>query len=148
MNSLATKDWTPRDGETLLTKEGFIFYVFGYKHPEDRVFAFLKYIPSNLSHHFPIRFLRQKWNLGNLELARPEKLYTAQNYQKFLETFRNEFPQYLHFSPYLNKEVLSVPYGSIDKIYLPSECLQKLFKKDKKDVTNEVIIFMIRHLQN
>jgi predicted nucleotidyltransferase len=140
---LATKDWTPRDGETLLTKEGFIFYVFGYKHPEDRVFAFLKYIPSNLSIYFPIRFLKQKWNLGNLELARPEKLYTAQNYQKFLETFRNKFPQYIHFSPYLNKEVLSVPYEIIDKIYLPSECLQKLLKKNKKDVLQKQAVELV-----
>jgi predicted nucleotidyltransferase len=133
MGSSATKDWIPRDGETLLTREGYIFYVFGYKHPANRVFAFLKYIPSNLQSFFPIRFLRQKWKLGNIELSRPEKLYTAQNYQKFLETFRTNFPQYLYFSPYLNKEVLSVPYESIEKVYLPSVCLQKLFELDVKD---------------
>lgn len=145
---METKDWIPRDGETILTKEGFIFYVFGYKHPDNRVFAFLKYIPSNLSHHFPIRFLKQKWNLGNLELARPEKLYTAQNYQKFVETFRKNFPQYLHFSPYLNKEVLSVPYESIDKVYLPSECLRKLFKKEGKDVLQKQAVELVSLLSS
>ena len=30
-----------RDGDTLLMKEGFIFYVFGYEHPYNRVLAFL-----------------------------------------------------------------------------------------------------------
>jgi len=143
MDSLATKNWIPRDGETLLTREGFIFYVFGYKHPDNRVFAFLKYIPSNLKSYFPIRFLRQKWKLGNIELARPEKLYTAQNYQKFLKTFRSRFPQYLYFCPYLNKEVLSVPHESIDRVYLPSVCLQKLFKRDKRDGLQEKAVELV-----
>lgn len=137
MDSLATKNWIPRDGETLLTKEGYIFYVFGYKHPANRVFAFLKYIPSNLQSYFPIRFLRQKWKLGNIELSRPEKLYTAKNYQEFLVTFRKNFPQYLHFSPFLGKEVLSVPYESIERVYLPNVCLQKLFQLDTKDGLQE-----------
>ncbi|MCK4885303.1 nucleotidyltransferase domain-containing protein, partial [Candidatus Bathyarchaeota archaeon] len=138
---MVTKDWIPRDGETLLTKEGFIFYVFGYEHPENRVFAFLKYIPSTLAHHFPIRFLKQKWKLGNIELFRPEKLYTSQNYQKFLETFRKNFPHYLYCCPFRrDKEVLSVPLDHIKKMYLPGECLQAIFKKEKKDaIQNETV---------
>lgn len=140
MSSLAAKDWIPRDGETLLTKEGFIFYVFGYEHPQNRLFAFLKYIPSNLAHHFPIRFLKQKWNLENIELSRPEKLYTAENYQKFLETFRKNFPHYLYCCPFRSKEVLSVPLDKIKKVYLPSECLQAIFKKENKDaLQNETV---------
>jgi predicted nucleotidyltransferase len=140
---LVIKDWIPRDGETLLSRDGYIFYVFGYKHPSDRVFAFLKYIPSTLKSYFPIRFLRQKWRLEDVELARPEKLYTAQNYQKFLETFRVNFPQYLYFCPYLNKEVLSVPHDSIEKIYLPNDCLQKLFKNNKRDELQEEAVTLI-----
>ena len=140
MKSLAAKDWIPRDSETLLTKEGFIFYVFGYEHPENRVFAFLKYIPSNLVHHFHIRFLKQKWNLENIELSRPEKLYTVQNYQKFLETFRKNFPHYLYCCPFRGKEVLSVPLNQIKKVYLPGECLQAIFKKENKDaIENETV---------
>jgi predicted nucleotidyltransferase len=140
MNGLATKDWIPRDGETLLTKEGFIFYVFGYEHPDNRVFAFLKYIPSSLAHHFPIHFLKQKWKLGNRELSRPQKLYTAQNYQKFLETFRSSFPHYLYCCPFRGKEVLSVPLDHIERVYLPGECLQAIFKKENRDaLQNETV---------
>jgi predicted nucleotidyltransferase len=140
MSSLVTEDWIPRDGETLLTKEGFIFYVFGYEHPENRVFAFLKYIPSSLAHHFPIRFLKQKWNLEGIELSRPEKLYTAENYQKFLETFRKNFPHYLYCCPFRGKEVLSVPLDQIRKVYLPGECLQAIFKKENRDaLQNEAV---------
>ena len=143
MNSLATKDWIPRDGETLLTREGFIFYVFGYEHPNNRVFAFLKYIPSNLAHHFPIRFLKQKWKLVNLELSRPEKLYTPQNYQKFLVTFRSSFPHYLYCCPFRGKEVLSVPLDHIERVYLPNECLQEIFKKEKRDCLQEETVELV-----
>ena len=143
VSGLVTKDWIPRDGETLLTKEGYIFYVFGYEHPENRVFAFLKYIPSNLAHHFPIRFLKQKWKLGNIELSRPEKLYTPQNYQKFLETFRSSFPHYLYCCPFRGKEVLSVPLEHIERVYLPSECLQEIFKKEKRDCLQEETVELV-----
>ena len=143
MNGLATKDWIPRDGETLLTKEGFIFYVFGYEHPENRVFAFLKYIPSSLAHHFPIRFLKQKWKHGELELSRPQKLYTAQNYQKFVETLRSNFPHYLYCCPFRGKEVLSVPLDKIQRVYLPGECLQAIFKNEKKDALQRETVELV-----
>jgi len=133
MDPVAKKDWIPRDGETLLTKEGFIFYVFGYEHPEDRVFAFLKYIPSSVAHHFPIRFLKQKWNLDGIELSRPEKLYTPQNYQKFVDTLREHFPHYLYCCPFRGKEVLSVPLEKIKKVYLPEDCLERIFQLENKD---------------
>ena len=140
---MTTKDWIPRDGETLLTKDGFIFYVFGYEHPENRVFAFLKYIPSNVAHYFPIRFLKQKWNLENIELSRPEKLYTVENYQKFLETFRKNFPQYLYCCPFRGKEVLSVPLDQIEKMYLPGDCLQAIFKKTNKDAIEKETVKLV-----
>jgi predicted nucleotidyltransferase len=143
MSGLATKDWIPRDGETLLTKEGFIFYVFGYEHPENRVFAFLKYIPSNLAHHFSIRFLKQKWNLENIELSRPEKLYTPQNYQKFVETLRKTFPHHLYCCPFRGKEVLSVPLDKIQRVYLPGECLQAIFKKEDKDALQKETVELV-----
>ena len=135
--------WTPRDGDTFVTKDGFVFYVFGYEHPKNRVLSFLKYIPSRLKPHFPIRFLRQRWKLGNVELARPEKLYTAQNYQTFLETFRKTFPQYIYSCPYRQKEVISVPLEQIRKVYVPRECLRKLFEKRKKDILQKLAVELI-----
>ena len=137
------KAWTPRDGDTFATKESFVFYVFGYEHPKSRVLSFLKYIPSNLRPHFPIRFLRQKWKLDNIELARPEKLYTAQNYQKLLQTFRNIYPQYIYFCPYRQKEVISTPLKNIEKIYVPKEFLQRLFEKKRKDRLQKLALELI-----
>ncbi len=127
------KAWTPRDGDTFITKEGFIFYVFGYEHPRNRVLSFLKYIPYHLKSHFPIRFLRQTWKLGNVELARAEKLYTAQNYQKLLETFRRTYPQYVYSCPFRGKQVISAPLKLVKRVYVPKECLQRLFENKRKD---------------
>jgi len=143
MDGSAMKTWTPRDGDTFVTKEGFVFYVFGYEHPKNRVLSFLKYIPSNLKSHFPIRFLRQKWELGNVELGRPEKLYTAQNYQKLLETFRNTHPQYIYFCPYRGKEVISAPLKYVQKVYVPKGCLERLFEKKRKDRLQKLALELV-----
>jgi predicted nucleotidyltransferase len=137
------KTWTPRDGDTFATKESFVFYVFGYEHPKNRVLSFLKYIPSNLKPHFPIRFLRQKWKLDDVEVARPEKLYTAHNYKKLLETFRNTYPQYIYFCPYRQKEVISTPLKHVEKVYVPKECLQRLLAKKRKDRLQKLALELI-----
>jgi len=137
------KTWTPRDGDTFITKEGFVFYVFGYEHPKNRVLSFLKYIPSQLKPHFPMRFLRQKWKHGNVELTRPEKLYTAQNYQRLLETFRSRFSQYIYFCPYRGKEVISIPLEHVEKVYVPKECLHRLFEKKRKDRLQKLALKLI-----
>jgi predicted nucleotidyltransferase len=135
-----------RDGDTLLTKEGFIFYVFGYEHPTNRVLSFLKYIPSKFEAKFPVRFLKHKWNLEGIELSRPEKLYTAKNYQKFLITLRNYFPHYLYFCPHRGKEVLSVPLDKIRKTYFSNICLKRIFKKENKDTLQKETIELVNLL--
>ena len=140
---MAAKDWVPRDGETLLTEEGFIFYVFGYEHPENRVFAFLKYIPTEVAHLFPIRFLRQKWTLDGIELSRPEKLYTAKNYQKVLETLKKNFPHYIYCCPFRGKDVLSVPLEKIRKVFLPEVCLQQIFDLEDKDAIQKETVELV-----
>ncbi len=125
--------WTPRDGDTLITRDNLIFYAFGYEHPKERVFSFLKYIPSNMKAHFQLRFLKKHWKLGAVELLRPEKLYTAQNYQRLLETFRGYFPHYVYFCPLRGKEIVNVPRQLIRKVYVPSESLQTLIEGKRKD---------------
>ena len=137
-----------RDGDTLVTKENFIFYVFGYTHQEERVFSFLKYIPSNFGSHFPLRFLKKRWTLGKVELLRPEKLYTAKNFQQLLETFRNHFPHYVHFCPFREKEVISVPLKLIKKVYVPCQCLQMLAKRKRKDRLQKLALELVTLLSN
>ena len=64
--------WTPRDGDAIITKDNFIFYVFGYEHPPNRTLAFLKYIPMEYAKFFPIKYLKKKWNFKGKTLCRAE----------------------------------------------------------------------------
>jgi len=126
-------DWAPADGDTCIAKEGFIFNVFGYEHPKDRIFAFLKYIPHKFRTLFNVRFLERTWKYGRTRLFRAEKLYTPQNYQVFLETLRSNFPDYVYSCPFRGKEVVSVPLRSVKRVYVPWECLRFLTKLKRKD---------------
>lgn len=142
------KEWIPRDGDAFLTREKFIFYVFGYEHSPERVFSFLKYIPSGLSRLFPVRYLKKTWKMEETELNRPEKLYTAQNFQKILKAFRKHFPSYVYFSPFLGKEVMGVPLGSVERIFHPNECLQRIMKKRKRDFLQNLVIELVNLLSS
>jgi predicted nucleotidyltransferase len=72
---------------------------------------------------FNVSFLRRTWNYGETRLFRAESLYTAQNYNAFLETFRKNFPDYVYFCPFREKNVISAPLDSIRKVFVPRECL-------------------------
>lgn len=137
------KNWVPTDGDTFITKEGFIFIVFGYKHPGNQVFSFLKYVPFKFKKLFHTRFLERTWKYGKLKLLRAEKLYTAKNYQMFLETFRNNFPSYVYFCPFREKEVISTPLNSIKRVYVPRECLSSLKKIKSKDSLQKTTLNLI-----
>ncbi|RLI41304.1 hypothetical protein DRO59_07320 [Candidatus Bathyarchaeota archaeon] len=142
------KNWVPSDGDTLITREGFILNVFGYEHPPKRVFAFLKYIPSHHKQLFNISYLERTWKYKQLELFRAEKLYTAKNYRTFLETFRKNFPNYVYFCPFRGKEVIATPLSAIEKVYVPKESLQLLLKKKSEDNLQKIAIDFIKLLSN
>lgn len=129
----STQNWLPADGDTFVTKEGFIFNTFGYEHPEGRVFAFLKYIPAEFKQLFSVDMLTRTWLYEGKQLFRAEKLYTAKNYQTFIEAFRKNFPDYLYFCPFRSKELITSPISSIKTVYVPRECLKALKKVKKPD---------------
>ncbi|MGD8544813.1 MAG: hypothetical protein PVH12_01450 [Candidatus Bathyarchaeota archaeon] len=140
------RDWIPADGDAFITREGFIFSVFGYEHPKGRVFSFLKYIPLRLKKFFDLRFIKRIWNYENLELLRAEKLYTAENYMKLLQTFRENFPQFVYFCPYREKEVISSPLNSIKKVFVPRHQLNILKGRKEKDKLQGTAINLIELL--
>jgi predicted nucleotidyltransferase len=111
------------DGDTFVTKDGFILNTFGYEHPEDRVFAFLKYIPAQYKDLFNVQMLTRTWRFGDNQLFRTEKLYTARNYQTFIEAFRNNFPNYLYYDQTRGKELITAPYDTIEQVFVPKDRL-------------------------
>ena len=70
---------------------------------------------------------------GETQLLRAEKLYTAKNYQTFIEAFRKNFPDYIYYDPFRSKELISVPLSSIETVYVPRNCLTQLQKVKKPD---------------
>ena len=135
--------WIPADGDTFVAKEAFIFNVFGYEHPADRVFAFLKYIPDRLKTLFRVDYLENTWNCGRQKLVRAEKLYTAQNYQNFLEAFRSRYPRYVYFCPLRKKEVISAPLSLIRRVFVQRECLSRLSTLDSRDSLQQKALALV-----
>ena len=148
LETVTSKKWIPTDGDSFITEEGFIFNVFGYEHPSDRVFSFLKYVPLNFKNLFYVRFLKKTWNYSGLKLFRAEKLYTTKNYQMLLEAFRNNFPSYVYFCPFREKEIISTPLNSIKRAYIPRECLSSLRKVKSKDSLQKMTLDLIELLSS
>jgi len=117
--------------------------VFGYEHPKDRVIAFLKYIPAEYEEIFNVKTLKRVWKKGKLKFVRAEKLYTANNYRVFLETFREHFPSYVWHNPYLQKDIISAPKKQIKKIYAPNESLQILLKKKRRNKLEKIAVKLV-----
>ena len=131
------------DGDTFATQEGFIFNVFGYEHPPGRIFAFLKYIPAKFKILFQIKYLEHTWNYRRTELFRAENLYTAKNYQTFLDTFRKNFPNYVYRDHFRGKEIISAQLNSVKKIYVPRDCLRSLARIKHKDILQKNTLHLI-----
>ena len=144
----ALKNWLPMDGDTFATSEGFILNVFGYEHPEKRVIAFLKYIPSKFKELFNVRLLERTWHYGRIELFRAEKLYTAKNYQTFLEVFKRSFPDYVYHCPFRKKDVISAPLARIRHVYVPRERLQRLLRMKRLDKLQRMTLDFVDLVSN
>jgi predicted nucleotidyltransferase len=146
VKTASTTNWVPADGDTFVTKEGFIFNTFGYEHPTDRVFAFLKYIPSEFKALFHVDMLGRTWKYGETRLFRAEKLYTAQNYKSFIATFKKNFPDYVYYCRLRNKELITAPLKSIERVYVPRDCLTALTKLEHPDILQKMALDLIRLL--
>jgi predicted nucleotidyltransferase len=139
-------EWLPADGDTFVTKDGFIFNTFGYEHPDDRVFAFLKYIPAEFKALFNVHMLKRTWKYGETQLFRAEKLYTAQNYKTFIEAFRKNFPNYLYYCPLRNKELITAPLNLIARVFVPRDRLEALRQVEKPDKLQKLALELISML--
>ncbi|NIO38296.1 hypothetical protein GTO27_11435 [Candidatus Bathyarchaeota archaeon] len=108
----------------------------------------MKYIPLRFKELFNIRFLKRTWDYKGLKLFRAEKLYTAKNYQIFLKTFRDHFPEYVYFCHFREKEVISTPLDYIERVYVPRQCLSLLLEKEDRDSLQEKTVKLIELMSN
>ncbi len=87
--------------------------------------------------------LERTWEFGDKTLFRAEKLYTAENYRSFIETFRQNFPEYIYFCPFRNKELISAPISRISKVFVPKDCLQQIMKLPNHDRIQRMALELI-----
>ena len=141
-------EWIPADGDTFVTKDGFIFNTFGYEHPDDRVFSFLKYIPAKFQALFNVQMLKRTWKYGETQLFRAEKLYTAQNYKSFIAAFRKNFPDYLYYCYMRNKELITTPLNLINHVFVPRDRLAALRQVQKYDKLQKLALELLNLLSD
>lgn len=136
----------PRDGDIILTKEYFIFYAFGYCHPNNRIICFLKYVPENYAGLFGVDFLDSVWHFRGVNLLRPRTLYSPEILSSLISTFRRHFPHYLLYSRDLERHIISVPTDHIAEIFTPDRCLHTVANKRERDWLEEKALKLVRIL--
>ena len=135
-----------RDGDILHTRDGFIFYTFGYCHPEGRVTAFLKYIPEDHAKLFQLNWINHKWLFKGKYLLRPKQLFSPQVYSRLISVFNEYFPEYLFYRKDLKKHLFAVPLKLVEEVYTPCSALTSLLRKQDRDWLEEKIVKLIKLL--
>ncbi len=122
---------TYRDRDFIESVEGLLFCVIGNVHPENRVIAYLKYVP-----HFesPIRI---KWSRKGIKYGRILPYYSAMGVQQTMKFLKDNYPEYIVFDKYRSIELIEIPKNKIKVHYLPEERLKEILE-DPKDPLEEM----------
>jgi len=118
------------DRDFIETIEGFMFCVVGPYHPDDRIIAYLKYVPSD----------EGLWERKGQSFSRVMKTYTIPNLLETFKMLEEKYPQYLFYSPYYNIKMTAVPLDCIAQHYKPEEKLTRLRSSKKVDLLQKKAI--------
>jgi predicted nucleotidyltransferase len=132
-----------RDGDAVVTEEGFVFYVFGYEHPPDRYHCFLRYAPERHKEHFDIEWLDLGWRMRGVKIVRPLEIYTPDTHGKIIEALRRAFPDYLQYLEQLGRWMIIVPREKIVETYVPSRQLLDLMQRGAGSILEEKALDLI-----
>jgi predicted nucleotidyltransferase len=103
------------EGDFIETVDGLFFAVKGFKHPLDRVIAYLRYVPDPLGDR----------KLNNIRYRRVYDLEDTKNY------LIEYFPIYVSWVDYISQTLQTVPRTKIKRIYKPTEGFNKINKNNK-----------------
>jgi predicted nucleotidyltransferase len=91
--------------------------------------------------------LSRTWRFGEKaltnQLFRTEKLYTAKNYQTFIEAYRKSFPDYLFFDHTRSKELITAPLEKIEQVFVPKDRLVWLQNLKNPDSLQQLALQLI-----
>jgi len=105
-----------RDRDYLQTQDGLFFTVIGNLHPQERVLAYLKYLPHP----------RGRWGRPGKRYRRSMRYYCASNVMKAVEFLSRRYPEYVFHSEPFNFMLSAVPVEKITRHYQPEERLRQL----------------------
>ena len=125
-----------RDRDYLETAEGFYFAVVGNIHPDDRVFAYLKYVPSEAG----------VWGSGTKRYDRVLSHYTMQGLAHTFRHLELHHPEYMFNSDVLNLRFSAVPHASIERHLLPERKLEQLLQSNQNDALETKTIRLVEEL--
>jgi len=112
MSSVYSEKYPFRDHDFVETEGGWLFCVVSDIHPEERVMAFLKYVPG-----------LGTWRRGSQTYRRIVKSYRMEEIAESVEFVRSARPEYVLVDPYFNEKFVFVPTSSIVNHY---KCTQRM----------------------
>jgi uncharacterized protein len=113
-----------RDRDSVLTKDGFIFRIFGYSHPKDAFICDAEYASSKVFQSKDPRAPRTGNNQSYF------KFYDDEGYKLVAK----KFPQYLITHEMLGKQIVGVNEADIVEARRPQNQLKELLKTPNKDI--------------
>ena len=96
------------EGYFVTTIDGLIFEVKGVVHPNDRIIAYVRYVPNIVSSESIPKF---------------QKIYDLNEREKFLY---DNFPEYLWFSETHERTLQTVPHEKVKQIFNPVEHMDQI----------------------
>jgi predicted nucleotidyltransferase len=115
-----------RDRDFLQTSEGYFFCTVGPAHPEDRVIAYLKYIPDP----------NGKWGRTNKRYRRVFRHYTMSDLLQTL-SFVERFPEYMYYSSVWSVTMSAVPLSRVSAHFRPEEKMSQLVSMENRDILQQ-----------
>ncbi len=127
-----------RDREFIQTPENLFFCVVGDQHPKDRVFSYLRYIPS----------VSGRWSDKGKQFRRAMPKYTIPHLQKNIDYLKKKYPEYVFYSNIFNIEMSTVPYNQVSQHYIPQDKLKQISELKNPDFLQEKAIEISSYLAN
>ncbi len=122
-----------RDRDYIKTIEGYLFCIVGSVHPEDRVIAYLKYVPDPSG----------RWGRGNKRLRRALRNYTMHDLLETFSFLEEHHPEYLYYSSVMGIRMSAVPLDRISAHFKPEEKLSRLLRMEKMDDLQRKVIDLV-----
>lgn len=111
-----------RDKDYVETYEEWFFCIVSESHPNDRVIAYLKYLPGDGA-----------WSRQGKSFRRTICTYSMQELVNTIDFLKKNKPEYVFYDKTIDAEISCVPFDRISKHYRCDERLYEIMESDDLD---------------